>query len=770
MSLSSILQPSTVGGNIGTYDLWCHRLNGNVFPTPVPVTSIANEGTGTGLVFDAVVGTTANLRSLLEDVVNVGVSIATVGPEVVIGNTMTGLNLEAAGPTVGRVFKQKSGPSLEFRTLDAGLNVTLSETATGILISAVGGGGGLSGLANEGGGAEVFDTLMGATAVLRTLVGTANGATVTQNATTLTIDNTLTGTNVGVGAGVFRDKTAASLNLRSIVAGANITATQNADDVTIAATGVLTTLANEGGGADVFDNVVGTTAYLRSFIGTSNGLTVTQGATDITVDNTLTGSNIGIGTGTVFSAKSGASLQFNTLEGTANGLTVSAPAANVITIDNTLTGSNVGAGTGTIFSAKSGASLQLNTLAGTANGLTVSAPAANVITIDNTLTGANVGAGSGIFRDKTTSNINLRSLIAAASSGLTLTQNANDITISATAGTVVTSIANEGAGSQVYDTTNSTATAALLRSIVAGTNITVTQNANNITIGATSVTAAHWYGTGFDGSATIAGNTTLTSDKYYTDLTINTGISLFPDGYRIFVSGTLTLTGTGKINGDGTNGGTGNSGGSGGTTVPNGTIGGGTAGGAGGALVGAGVAGGNQANPVIGRVGGVGGTGDNGVSAGGVAGTASNPTTDNGGPSILYEIIDAVRGRDLAGNQFRGGTGGGGGGGGISNKGGGGGGGGGVVIVCAKTITGGGTISANGGTGGMGGTGAANQAGGGGGGGGAGCVIVVSESFTGGFSAASITAIVGAGGAGGGSGGAAGTNGAGFDGRIAIFV
>ena len=49
------------------------------------------------------------------------------------------------------------------------------------------------------------------------------------------------------------------------------------------------------------------------------------------------------------------------------------------------------------------------------------------------------------------------------------------------------------------------------------------------------------YGSGIDGSATISSNTSLSSDKQYTSLTINDGITLNPNGYRIFVRDTLTL-------------------------------------------------------------------------------------------------------------------------------------------------------------------------------------------------------------------------------------
>jgi len=68
------------------------------------------------------------------------------------------------------------------------------------------------------------------------------------------------------------------------------------------------------------------------------------------------------------------------------------------------------------------------------------------------------------------------------------------------------------------------------------------------------------FGDGSDGAHTTSGNETLTSDKYYTNLTIATGHTLNTGGYRIFVNGTLTLEGTGKIVRNGNNGGNGGTG------------------------------------------------------------------------------------------------------------------------------------------------------------------------------------------------------------------
>ena len=56
----------------------------------------------------------------------------------------------------------------------------------------------------------------------------------------------------------------------------------------------------------------------------------------------------------------------------------------------------------------------------------------------------------------------------------------------------------------------------------------------------------HIFGTGLDGSVTIVNGTTtyLTRDMYYSSLTVNSGGTLFTNGFRFFVQGTLTNNGT----------------------------------------------------------------------------------------------------------------------------------------------------------------------------------------------------------------------------------
>lgn len=52
------------------------------------------------------------------------------------------------------------------------------------------------------------------------------------------------------------------------------------------------------------------------------------------------------------------------------------------------------------------------------------------------------------------------------------------------------------------------------------------------------------FGNGSDGNVTISANTSLSRDMYYNTLTVNSGITLFTNGFKIFVKETLTNNGT----------------------------------------------------------------------------------------------------------------------------------------------------------------------------------------------------------------------------------
>ena len=88
-----------------------------------------------------------------------------------------------------------------------------------------------------------------------------------------------------------------------------------------------------------------------------------------------------------------------------------------------------------------------------------------------------------------------------------------------------------------------------------------------------------FYGNGKDGDVTISVDTTLTSDMFYDDLTVNNGVTLNTGSYRVFVKGTCTNNGTIARNGV-----AGGNGGNGVTPSSETTAAGGTAGTAGTAL------------------------------------------------------------------------------------------------------------------------------------------------------------------------------------------
>jgi hypothetical protein len=228
------------------------------------------------------------------------------------------------------------------------------------------------------------------------------------------------------------------------------------------------------------------------------------------------------------------------------------------------------------------------------------------------------------------------------------------------------------------------------------------------------------FGTGLDGDATISGNTTLSGNKHYNNLTIASGVSLDTNGWQLFVAGTLTLGNGARIhcNGNAASGSTAGTarssagfygfGGAGQTGINN----------TGGSAA--------QVSNCVGSTGGNGGYASAGSNWGGSGGLASPVGATDGGKNAFFLVASMQTGRVVTGangGKFNGGTGGGAGFGNGLYAGAGGGGGAGICVVFAFKIvlSGSATISANGGTGG---NGASGNAGGGGGGGGGACAVI----------------------------------------------
>jgi hypothetical protein len=216
--------------------------------------------------------------------------------------------------------------------------------------------------------------------------------------------------------------------------------------------------------------------------------------------------------------------------------------------------------------------------------------------------------------------------------------------------------------------------------------------------GAPGIGLNGFFGSGSDGDENVAFGKVLTRDTYWHDLTLQPGAGVNTQGWRLFVSGTLTLGDGSRISRDGNNGNQG----FGGQPLVAGSLGG------------AGAGGGNSCGPAAGAtfnsLGGSGGS----TAACGAGGTAGRPGEAAGGARAFDGAVAALSGRTLDATPVTGGAGG---------RGGnltGGGGGGGVVIVAARVVrvTGSASITANGG----------NSAGGDSAGGGGGVVVVISTS------------------------------------------
>lgn len=459
------------------------------------------------------------------------------------------------------------------------------------------------------------------------------------------------------------------------------------------------------------------------------------------------------------------------------------------------TASNLGAGSG-VYASKVGVDLRFKSIvAGT--GMTVT-PGTDDITLAATGSGeantaSNVGAGSQVFKAKTGVDLAFRSVVGSAN--VTVTQNADDITLTAAAPGETNTASNLGAGSGLY--ASKSGADLRFKSLVAGTNVTLTAGANDVTIAAPFTGFGEAFlGDGSDGALTFDGvaavlgvspaaganpyvgstTYTMTRDIFATSIAISSGVVVLPAGYRIWCTG--DIAGPGKIARNGVNGNStstssaGTGGGAQGSNLLGGSGNGGNGGG-GGNPAANGTGGGNSATAPYGYTSGTTGTtaagGNTGVTGGvGQGGAGGSGASNTGGGSGTTTLItnangpyvstlpQCLTGRSLNNSLFTGGSGGGGGSGGFATSGpttgagggGGGGGGAGPVVVAARSFSGGAAIESKGGGGGNGaaatGAGVAGGGGGGGGGGGSWATVCYAEG-----SAPTVTVTGGTGGTGG---------------------
>lgn len=187
------------------------------------------------------------------------------------------------------LVKGKVGVDLRIKSLTAGANITITGNADDVQIAASGGSGEVNTASNVGGGSGIFRQKTGVDLELKSLVAGAN-ITITPSTDTITIaasassGESNTASNVGGGSGVFKQKTGVDLEMKSLVAGANVTVTPGTDTITIgsSAPGEVNTMSNVGTGANVYKSKTGVNFNLRTLAAGSQ-IEITEGTNEITI-------------------------------------------------------------------------------------------------------------------------------------------------------------------------------------------------------------------------------------------------------------------------------------------------------------------------------------------------------------------------------------------------------------------------------------------------------------------------------------------------------
>lgn len=193
--------------------------------------------------------------------------------------------LANVGTGAGLVFRDLTTTTANLKTIKAGTNVTITNNADDITINFNDIDTVLS-VASVGTGASIFQANTAGAVTLRSVLGSGL-ITATQNTDDVTITTTAeinTASNVGTGTGIWVSKVGSDLRFKSLIAGAGTSITNTATEITITNNVVqgFTAVSNLGLGAQVLGGSV-PTITARSIIGTGLA-TATQNTNDITIN------------------------------------------------------------------------------------------------------------------------------------------------------------------------------------------------------------------------------------------------------------------------------------------------------------------------------------------------------------------------------------------------------------------------------------------------------------------------------------------------------
>lgn len=539
--------------------------------------AVVNEGTGVG-IFDKIIGSSINLKSLvaggnvqLSDIGNGNIVISAnpstvngivAGQNIQVstnsgvvtisspnGGTVTGGSSDGSGVSVYSPVSSTS-TNLHFKSLVGGNNVAVSDNGVGgIVISTVIPSGTVVGGFSEGSGVAVFDAPHSTSSQLafRTLAAGANISITQQNDGTLTVSSIAgTGTvteavNEGAGVPVFdyENSTATTLAFKSIAAGSNVEISDSGNGTIFVNStntgGTVVGAVSVGSGDPLYDSSLSdaSTIAIKS-IATSGIVTHTDANGLLTISGQAIQSGVseGIGVSVLDSTNSTSSqLKFKSIAAGENVSVVDNGSGTVTIASSNPGGTVVGAetrGTGVAvwdFSATTAQVLAFKTLHGSSNLNIVDDGDGNItlsaLTGGSVLGGESVGTGNAVYDASASSSSTIAIKSVAAGSNVTIVDNgAGTLTFNSTASGSLTGAENVGTGTGLFDSSASSSSTLAFKSIAAGSNITVTDNGTGtVTLSSTAsggVTSASSEGSGvpvFDSANSTSSNLAFRSIK-----------------------------------------------------------------------------------------------------------------------------------------------------------------------------------------------------------------------------------------------------------------
>lgn len=420
----------------------------------IPTQNINNTGSGQGLFKGGNVFQSVTFRSIA------------AGPNVTIlsGNNEITISVTGSYLTSSRGLNSGSGQglykgnsdqgTLQFRSIVAGTNVTIISGSEQITISAAG----------------------------------ASGIT------------SSSGINSGSGQGIYKGNSdAGTLQFRSLIQGSNINFLSGSEQLTISATGFITSsqAVNSGSGEGLYkgNSDLGTLQFRKINAGTN--ITLVSGSENITINATVppsisssAGINLGTGQGLYNGNSDLGTLQFRSLlPGTGIGF-VSGSQTLMISYTgstgiNAVHGANVGVGQGTFQSTNAIDTLRFRTL--------IAGPDIQIISGSEEITIAFTGSkssgqnkgpqvGQNIYDGNSDQTIlQFRRLLPGT--GINLISGSDTVMISYTGSTGIASIqgSNVGVGQGIFQSINGTDTLRF-RTLIPGSNMAITSGSSEVTI------------------------------------------------------------------------------------------------------------------------------------------------------------------------------------------------------------------------------------------------------------------------------------------------